>query len=104
MQGSNMITQIKDVRAPAVVVAALLVAGLLGGCASSEERKNPSPEYARAAADTPDPKCPAGFVLQCETKNTGRIRFGMIGKKNLQRCACEQYQGMPTQSPLPGIY
>ena len=85
-----------------LIAAALLVAG----CAADgqQERKSPPPEYASTAAATPDPKCPAGFVLQCETKRTGRIRFGMIGKKNLESCTCEEYQGMPTQSPLPGIY
>ncbi|MDH5345684.1 MAG: hypothetical protein OEW59_07970 [Gammaproteobacteria bacterium] len=87
------------------VAFAVIAAGFFtAGCAGNEERTSPPPDYAATAANTPDPKCPAGSVLQCESKRTGRIRFGMIGKKNLESCSCEHYQGMPTQSPLPGIY
>jgi len=63
----------------------------------------PSDEYEASTVKTPTYKCPAGQVLNCEARKTGRIRFGRMGNKNLENCACEEYMGMPTQSPLPGI-
>ena len=100
MQGAPMI-----IRMPATAVAVLLLFGV-AGCASTEEGKSRKDEnfaYEESTAKTVAPRCPAGYVLQCESRNTGRIRFGRIGNKNLENCACEPYQGMPTQSPLPGI-
>ena len=84
--------------------AAVLCAALVcGGCAADTTRSGPSEHYDQATARGPAPKCPSGYVLQCESKKVGRIRFGRIGNQNLESCACELYQGMPTQSPLPGI-
>lgn len=77
---------------------------LIAGCASnSQEMAGPSTEYEQSTARSEVPKCPSGYVLQCETKRVGRIRFNSIGRDNLESCSCEEYQGMPTQSPLPGI-
>jgi len=99
-------TKMRFPGAPATACGLVAASLLAAGCAGHDEREStsPPPEYAATAAATPDPKCPSGFILQCETKRTGRIRFGMIGKQNLESCTCEEYRGMPTQSPLPGIY
>ena len=83
-----------------VVAAALFISG----CASNSDEMPASGEYEAATAKTPTYKCPSGYVLSCEAKKVGRIRFGRMGKENLDSCACELYQGMPRQSPLPGIY
>jgi hypothetical protein len=101
MQGFPMNINFLSVRAAAL--AALAAAFVIGGCAGKEERLGPSRAYEESTAKTEAPKCPAGYVLQCEAKKVGRIRFGRIGNQNLDSCACELYQGMPTQSPLPGI-
>lgn len=85
-----------------VLAAALALAA--AGCASEQERVGPSPAYEQSTAKTEAPRCPTGYVLQCETRKTGRIRFSSIGGRNLETCTCEEYRGMPTQSPLPGIY
>jgi hypothetical protein len=76
---------------------------LLSACASEETRYGPSEEYEISTAKSARMDCPAGYVLNCESKRVGRIRFGRLGNQNLESCSCEQYQGMPTQSPLPGI-
>ena len=92
-------------RIPALAVAALFLIAV-SGCATTEDgtlRKDENLVYEESTLKTEAPRCPAGYVLQCESRNTGRIRFGRIGNKNLENCACEHYQGMPTQSPLPGI-
>lgn len=86
-------------------LSALLLAAI-SGCATQAEGSLPKDQntmYEESTAKSVAPRCPAGYVLQCESRNTGRIRFGRIGNKNLENCACEHYQGMPTQSPLPGI-
>ena len=87
--------------ATAFAVPALLA---LCACASTgDDRRDESLLYEESTARTSAPRCPAGLVLQCESRKVGRIRFGRIGNKNLENCACEPYQGMPTQSPVPGI-
>ena len=82
----------------------------IAGCAANPtegdappERVAPSAEYSRATAKTSRYQCPAGYVLRCETRRVGRIRFSSIGKDNIESCSCE-YNVMPNQSPLPGIY
>lgn len=87
-----------------VRLAALVAAVIATGCASEQKLSGPSPTYEDSTVKTLAPKCPTGYVLQCETAKTGRIRFGRIGPQNLESCSCEIYRGMPTQSPLPGIY
>jgi len=87
-----------------ISIAILAAAIFIAGCASSPEVREPSPEYEDSTAKTPTYKCPSGYVLSCESKKVGRIRFGRMGNKNLDSCSCNVYQGMPTQSPLPGIY
>lgn len=83
----------------AIVAAVILAAG----CASSPQEYGPSAEYESSTAKPAPIKCPVGTVLSCESKKVGRIRFGRMGNDNLESCACEDYQGMPTQSPIPGI-
>jgi hypothetical protein len=84
-----------------VVVAAVF---LLAGCASNKETIGPSTEYEDATAKTPRYRCPPGYVLQCESKRMGRIRFNSIGKKNIEYCSCETNNMPSSQSPMPGIY
>ena len=76
---------------------------ILAGCATNKEPGLPSPAYEEATADTADYKCPSGYVLRCESRGTGRIRFSKIGNANLESCSCET-NAVPAQSPLPGIY
>ncbi len=75
----------------------------VAGCAGNSETPEPSGTYEAATAKTPSYKCQSGYILSCESKKVGRIRFSRMGNQNLDSCACELYQGMPTQSPLPGI-
>lgn len=76
----------------------------IAGCATDSETLQPSAVYEDATAKTPSYNCPSGYVLSCESKKVGRIRFSRMGNANLDSCSCELYQGMPTQSPLPGIH
>lgn len=76
---------------------------ILAGCATTKEPGIPSAAYEEATADTADYSCPAGYVLRCESRGTGRIRFNRIGNRNLESCSCES-NSVPMQSPLPGIY
>lgn len=85
-------------------IAAVAIGLAAAGCAGNQAREESSDTYAEATTKTEAPKCPTGYVLQCETRKTGRIRFSSIGGHNLETCTCEEYHGMPTQSPLPGIY
>ena len=86
------------------------IAICLAGCASNEVAEEqgavnagPSKEYSTATAKTDRYNCPAGYVLRCETRRVGRIRFNSIGKDNIESCSCEANE-MPNQSPLPGVY
>lgn len=85
------------------ICGGLLAMALLAGCAAEKPRYGPSVEYEVSTAKSARQDCPTGYVLNCESKKTGRIRFGRIGNQNLESCSCEEYRGMPTQSPLPGI-
>jgi hypothetical protein len=82
----------------------------LSACASNKaadedapKRIAPSAEYSSATDKTDRYACPAGYVLRCETRRVGRIRFSSIGKDNIESCSCE-YNIVPNQSPLPGVY
>lgn len=93
------------IRLSVAALIAIILAGV-SGCATGAEGALPKDQntmYEESTAKSVAPRCPAGYILQCESRNTGRIRFGRIGNKNLENCACEHYQGMPTQSPVPGI-
>ncbi len=83
----------------------IVVAGfIVGGCATTDEEQfGPSETYEQSTAKTTAPRCPSGYVLQCESRKVGRIRFNSIGNQDIDSCSCEVYQGMPTQSPVPGI-
>lgn len=82
---------------------ALGLFALATGCTTTS-KKTTSGEYEDATASSESYRCPMGHVLTCETKRTGRIRFGKMGKQNLESCACEPETGVPVNSPLPGIY
>ena len=74
---------------------------LLGGCASNAE-KDEIPEDPTAQATTI--RCPAGYMMICEAKKTGRIRFGRLGRDNLDSCACEpESSGRPAGPVIPSI-
>ena len=81
----------------AYVAVALML--LLGGCASNAE-KDVTTEQATTQAKSI--RCPAGYMMICEAKKTGRIRFGRIGKDNLDSCACEpENTGRPAKPMIP---
>ena len=67
---------------------------LLGGCASNAEKDKMGDEAA-----APKIRCPAGYMMICEAKKTGRIRFGRIGKDNLDSCACQPEYGSGRPEP-----
>ena len=74
---------------------------LLGGCASNAE-KDEIPEDPTAQATTI--RCPAGYTMICEAKKVGRIRFGTLGKENLDSCACEpENTGRPASPVIPSV-
>lgn len=81
----------------------IAAAVLMVGCASNDEQPRATGAYEEATAKTPTLKCQSGYVLSCEARKVGRIRFGRMGNNNLDSCSCEYFQGMPEQSPLPGI-
>ena len=56
---------------------------LLQACAPSDELPDDSNARAKAL------RCPAGYTMICEAKKVGRIRFGTLGKENLDSCGCE---------------
>ncbi len=66
-------------------VATVLVL-LLGGCASNAETDVFGD---RQSASAPTIRCPAGYTMICEARKVGRIRFGTMGKKNLESCGCQ---------------
>lgn len=76
---------------------------ILGACASDPD-KQPSENYEEVAAKSQAVTCPAGHVLICESRRTGRIRFGTIGGKGLEKCACEPDTEVSDQSALGRIF
>ena len=102
IQGILMKTGVSSLRTIAISVFATTL--FVGGCASdSEEISGPSVEYENSTVKTQMPKCPSGYVLQCETQRVGRIRFSSVGKDKIDSCSCEEYEGMSTGSKLPGL-
>jgi hypothetical protein len=89
---------------PNRIAVTITIAILTAGCASNAEKIGPSIEYEDATVKTASYRCPSGYVLQCETKRVGRIRFNSIGTQNLESCSCGVNNMPSTQSPLPGIY
>ena len=72
---------------------------LLGGCASNAEKDVITEEQTAREA-----RCPAGYTKVCEAKKVGRIRFGRIGKDNLDSCACEpENTGRPARPVIPSV-
>ena len=70
----------------ASIVGAFVLTVLSGACASNAE-KGVAEDY--QAAVGPSVRCPAGYMMTCEAKKVGRIRFGRMGKNNLESCSCE---------------
>ena len=70
--------------------ATILLFGL-GACASNPESVASGDDQDDASG--PAVRCPAGYTMVCETKKTGRITFGTIGKEDLDSCACEPEYG-----------
>lgn len=81
----------------ACTAAALLL--LLSGCASNSDNVAAGDER---AAQAPVVRCRVGYTMVCEAKKTGRIRFGTIGKENMDSCACEPEYGS-TGRPTPPV-
>jgi hypothetical protein len=80
------------------VVTVLLF--LLGGCASNAETGiSGNDQTARAPAI----RCPAGYTMVCEAKKVGRIRFGRMGKDNLDSCSCEPESFSSGRSQQPAL-
>ena len=73
---------------------------LLGGCASNAEKDVAGADQ---TARAPTVRCPAGYMMVCEAKRVGRIKFGTIGKEDLDSCACEpEYgSGRPAAPVIP---
>ncbi len=83
----------------ACVTTAMML--LLDGCASSAE-KDVIPEDRTAQAA--EIRCPPGYMKVCEAKKVGRIRFGRIGKDNIDSCACEpENTGRPANPVIPSV-
>jgi hypothetical protein len=103
-----MISKIFRIQSKRLIVLALFF--LIGACASNAEKDTSATEksgptnFEEQTAKVAAPRCPAGYTLTCEASKTGRIRFGKMKPSNLESCSCEQGIGMPSNSPLPGIY
>ena len=91
-------------------VSVLSLVFFLGACASNAEKEvsateeSGSTEFEEQTAKVATPRCRSGYTLTCEAGRTGRIRFGKMKPANLESCSCEPESGMPSNSPLPGIY
>ncbi len=97
-------------RAHGARVSCIALCFFLGACASNAEKKasateeSGSTEFEEQTAKVATPRCRSGYTLTCEAGSTGRIRFGKMKPANLESCSCEPEGGMPSNSPLPGIY
>ena len=80
-------------------VATVLVL-LLGGCASNAETDVFGDDQ---TASAPTIRCPSGYTMICEARKVGRIRFGTMGKENIESCACEPEHGSgrPARPVIP---
>jgi hypothetical protein len=100
----------KITRTQSTRIAVLALVFFLGACvsnakkdASATEKSGPT-EFEEQTAKVATPRCRSGYMLTCEAGKTGRIRFGKMKPTNLESCSCEPERGMPSNSPLPGIY
>ena len=83
----------------ACVATALMV--WLAGCASNAEKDVMTEDQTAQAQEI---RCPAGYMKVCEAKKVGRIRFGRIGKDNIDSCACEpENTGRPANPVIPSV-
>ena len=74
---------------------------LLQGCATSAEKDVVTEDQTAQAEKI---RCPAGYMMVCEAKKVGRIRFGRIGRDNIDSCACEpENTGRPARPVIPGV-
>lgn len=83
-----------------VACVATVLALLVGGCAASGGAS--AAESDRASEETAL-RCPAGFTMVCETRKVGRIRFGRMGKENLDSCSCEPENFGAGRSQQPAL-
>lgn len=72
---------------------------LLDGCATGTSTGTAG----NSRSTTASVKCPMGRTMVCEAKKIGRIRFGTLGKNNLDSCSCEpEYNaGRPQRQVIP---
>lgn len=84
-------------------IAGLALTLVLGACASDPD-KLPSDNYEEVSAKSESMKCPVGQILICESKRTGRIRFGTIGGKGRESCNCEVDSDITDNSALGRIF
>ncbi len=83
----------------ACVATALML--WLTGCASNAEKDVITEDPTAQAQEV---RCPPGYMKVCEAKKVGRIRFGRIGKDNLDSCACEpENTGRPAKPIIPSV-
>jgi len=80
--------------------ATILLFGL-GACASNSETVASGDDWDDESG--PAIRCGAGYTLVCEAKRTGRIRFGRLGKDNLDSCACQPEYGSSGRPAHPVI-
>jgi hypothetical protein len=100
----------KTFRIQSTRVTVLALFFFVGACASNAEKdasatvESGPTNFEEQTAKVAAPRCPAGYMLTCEAGRTGRIRFGRMKPADLESCSCEPEGGMPSNSPLPGIY
>ena len=91
-------------REPKYSMAACLATALmlwLAGCASNAEKDVIAEDQTAQAQEI---RCPPGYMKVCEAKKVGRIRFGRIGKDDLESCACEpENTGRPAKPIIPSV-
>ena len=83
-----------------IVCVATVLTFLLGGCASNAEKGVSGDDQ---TARAPAIRCPSGYTMICEARKVGRIRFGTMGKENLESCSCEPEHGFgrPARPVIP---
>jgi len=85
-------------------VVTIAITMLVAGCATNAGPVGPSAVYEGATEKTVAFQCRSGYILACESKRTGRIKFGRIGNKNLDSCACLPDSEIITETRLPEFH
>jgi len=84
-------------------VVTIAIVMLVAGCATKTDTVGPSVVYEEATEKTVAFECRSGYVLSCEAKRTGRIKFGRIGNKNLDSCQCQREGDILSETNLPHL-